>query len=265
MAPGGVVEGAAALDAEVLRHRDLHAFDVAAIPERLQDRIRKAHEQHVVDRALSEVMVDAEDVLLDERAEQDPVQVARRRRGPGRRASRRRRGTPFAHPDCASCSHDGSEERGRDRQVVRGVLCASERLSERREGRCVACSPRRRSEAVRRACRTRPGPGRRTSRRSPAPARATGRASSRPWPRRSPARRGAAPGHGLQRGEDLLVRQIARRPEEHERVRTMCRSSPILFPVHRLYRRAIGTIHSTGVSRVAPGGRIVSEDASHPT
>ena len=73
-----VVEAAASLDAEVLRHRDLHALDVGAIPEGLEDRIREAGEQHVVNGALAEVMVDPEDVALDERAEQDPIQVARR-------------------------------------------------------------------------------------------------------------------------------------------------------------------------------------------
>ena len=75
---GLVVEAAAALDAEVLRHRDLHALDVGPVPERLEERIREAEEQHVVDGALAEVVVDPEDVALDERAEQDPIQLARR-------------------------------------------------------------------------------------------------------------------------------------------------------------------------------------------
>ena len=58
---GFIVERAAALDAEILRHRDLHALDVVAVPERLQKRIREAEEDHVMHRALAEVMVDAED------------------------------------------------------------------------------------------------------------------------------------------------------------------------------------------------------------
>ena len=78
IAPVCVVEAAAALDAEVFRHRDLHALDVGPVPERLEERIREAEEQHVVDGALSEVVVDPEDVALDERAEQDPIQIARR-------------------------------------------------------------------------------------------------------------------------------------------------------------------------------------------
>jgi mannose-6-phosphate isomerase-like protein (cupin superfamily) len=46
------VEGAAALDAEVLRHRDVHALDVGTIPKGFHHRIRKAKEQHIVYSAL---------------------------------------------------------------------------------------------------------------------------------------------------------------------------------------------------------------------
>ena len=109
---GRVVEAAASLDAEVLRHRDLHALDVGPVPERLQDRIREAEEQHVVDGPLAEVVVDPEDVALDERAEQDPIQRARRGEVLRRRASRRRRGRPLAQPDCASCSTTGPKSGG---------------------------------------------------------------------------------------------------------------------------------------------------------
>ena len=45
------------------------------------------------------------------------------------------------------------------------------------------------------------------------------RASSPPWPRRSPARRGAALQHRLERREDLLVGEIARGAEEDQGVR----------------------------------------------
>jgi hypothetical protein len=39
---GFIIERAPALDAEVLCHRDLHTFDVLAVPERLQERILEA-------------------------------------------------------------------------------------------------------------------------------------------------------------------------------------------------------------------------------
>jgi len=64
--PGLVVEPAAPLHAEVLGHRDLHAFDVGAIPHRLEEGVGKAEEQHVVHGALAEVMVDAKDVVFVE-------------------------------------------------------------------------------------------------------------------------------------------------------------------------------------------------------
>src|SRR5215831_8524447 len=69
-----IVERAPALDAEVLCHRDLHAFDVLAVPERLQERILEAKEDHVMHRLLSQVMVDAEDRLLVKGREQDPIE-----------------------------------------------------------------------------------------------------------------------------------------------------------------------------------------------
>ena len=61
MVPVCVVEGAAALDAEVFRHGDLHALDMVAVPERLQERVGEAEEEHVVHRPLAQVVVDAED------------------------------------------------------------------------------------------------------------------------------------------------------------------------------------------------------------
>jgi predicted dinucleotide-utilizing enzyme len=74
---GRIVEEAAALDAEILRHGDLHALDMVAIPERLQKRIREAEVQHVMHRPLPEAMIDAESRRLVECAEQDSVELPR--------------------------------------------------------------------------------------------------------------------------------------------------------------------------------------------
>ena len=129
----GVVEPAASLDAEVLRHGDLHALDVGAIPERLEDRIREAREQHVVHGALAKVVVDPKDVPLHERAEQDPIQLARRDEvlpeGLLDDDARTFRATRLRQ-----LFHHRSKERGRDRKVMRRVLCASELTPERLEG-----------------------------------------------------------------------------------------------------------------------------------
>jgi hypothetical protein len=80
-----IVESAAALDSEVFCHGYLHAFDMVAIPKRLQERISETEEKHVVHRPLSKVMVDTEDCLLIEGAEQNPVEVLRRGEVPAKR------------------------------------------------------------------------------------------------------------------------------------------------------------------------------------
>jgi hypothetical protein len=48
-----LVEAAAPLDAEALRHRDLHALDVVAVPDRLDERVREAEEEEVLHRLRS--------------------------------------------------------------------------------------------------------------------------------------------------------------------------------------------------------------------
>jgi hypothetical protein len=47
---------------------------VIAIPERLEERVREAEEEHVVHRPLPEVVVDPKDRRLVEGSQQDPVQ-----------------------------------------------------------------------------------------------------------------------------------------------------------------------------------------------
>src|SRR6185436_7959185 len=75
---GLIVECASALNSEVFRHRDLDALDLIAVPERLKERILEAEKDHVMNRPLAEVMVDAEDVLLVESPEQNPIERLRR-------------------------------------------------------------------------------------------------------------------------------------------------------------------------------------------
>ena len=59
-----VVEAAAVVDTEVLRHRDLHRLDVAAVPDRLEERVGEAQVGDVLDRLLAEEVVDPVDLLL---------------------------------------------------------------------------------------------------------------------------------------------------------------------------------------------------------
>ena len=61
-----LVERPAVLDTEVLRHGDLHMVDVAAIPDRLEDRVGEPKGEDVLDRLLRQVVVDAVDLVLAE-------------------------------------------------------------------------------------------------------------------------------------------------------------------------------------------------------
>ena len=70
----GVVEVAAVLDAEALGHRDLHAGDVVAVPDRLDHRVAEAQVQELVGAHLAEEVVDPVqlglvDVLVDFRGQ----------------------------------------------------------------------------------------------------------------------------------------------------------------------------------------------------
>src|SRR5499427_10138376 len=73
-----IIKRAPPLDPEVFGHGDLHTLDMVAIPERFQECIGEAEEEHIVHRPLAQVMVDAEDRLLVEGAEQRVVERLRR-------------------------------------------------------------------------------------------------------------------------------------------------------------------------------------------
>ena len=53
------IKAAATIDAEFLGHRDLHALDVVVVPDGLEQRIGKAHDEQVLYRLFAEKMVDA--------------------------------------------------------------------------------------------------------------------------------------------------------------------------------------------------------------
>ena len=59
-----VVEVAAVVDAEVLGHRDLHARDVVAVPDRLEDRVGEAQIEDLGEAHLAEEVVDPVELLL---------------------------------------------------------------------------------------------------------------------------------------------------------------------------------------------------------
>ncbi len=72
---GLVVEGTAALDAEVFGHGDLDALDEVAVPEGFEEGVGEAEGDDVVDGAFGEVVVDAEDGGFGEGGKEDTVEL----------------------------------------------------------------------------------------------------------------------------------------------------------------------------------------------
>jgi hypothetical protein len=115
-----LVEPSAALDAEALGHRDLHALDVGAVPDRLDDRVGEAEIEQVLHRLLAEEVVDAVDRTLVEHLLQRAVDGPRARQvategllDDHARASGTTRG--------AELRRDGGEQARRNREVVAWV------------------------------------------------------------------------------------------------------------------------------------------------
>ena len=82
---GLLVELAPAGDAETLGHGDLDRFDVLAIPDRLEERIREPEIQQILNGFLGQVVIDSEDLGFVERGVQDPVEVPGRLEAPAER------------------------------------------------------------------------------------------------------------------------------------------------------------------------------------
>src|SRR5688572_32333784 len=62
-----LIQTAAAFDTEGLRHGELHAPDVLAIPKRLEEGVGKTEVEQVLHRLLAEKMIDAENPRLLDR------------------------------------------------------------------------------------------------------------------------------------------------------------------------------------------------------
>ena len=123
---GLFVEGAAPLDAEALGHRDLHALDAVAVPDRLEELVGEAEEQDVEDRLLAEVMVDPEDPPTSSNVScriRFSSRADLRSRPNGFSITTR---APSAHARLARFSDDRAEETRWYRQVVERVRCLIE-------------------------------------------------------------------------------------------------------------------------------------------
>src|SRR5205809_3462892 len=73
-----VVELAASHHAKALGHCDLHILDVLPVPDRLEERIREAEVQDVLNCFLPEVVIDAEDRRLRKVLVEHAIELSRR-------------------------------------------------------------------------------------------------------------------------------------------------------------------------------------------
>ena len=72
--PGLLVISGAMLHAERLRHRNLHVINILAIPDRLENRVRKAEHQNILHRHFAEIMVNPVNLRFGQRRQQIMIQ-----------------------------------------------------------------------------------------------------------------------------------------------------------------------------------------------
>ena len=188
-----VVVAAAVLDAQVLGDGDLDVVDVAAVPDRLEDRVGEPQHQQVLDGLLAEVMIDAVGLAL---AEDRPDAIVEGACAREVRPERLLDHDPAegvvvftGQPGVAELLGDQREELGRRRQVEQAIpeppgACGSAGRA-RRAGRCRPPGRRTSGSGSAGVARTRPRcrrPARRGRRGSPPPGgppRGTRRRSTR--------------------------------------------------------------------------------------
>src|SRR5690242_15109494 len=121
----GIVEPAAALDAEVLGHRDLHGRDARALPQLGQRQVGEPQVFQLDDRLLAEEVIDAQDLALVQQPVQPGVQLV----GRGQVVAERLldRGPALAQQfRRAELLHDGAEQGRGHLQVVQRPFRAAD-------------------------------------------------------------------------------------------------------------------------------------------
>src|SRR5580698_9775124 len=114
---GLIVEAAAALNTKIFGHGDLHAFNIAPVPERFHERVCETEDEHVLHGPLSQVMVDPENCRFIEMPKKDLIEMSRRLQVVTE-------GLLDDDPTFSSAAaagqmlHDGFEHSRRDRQIV---------------------------------------------------------------------------------------------------------------------------------------------------
>ena len=215
-----VVEPAPPVDAEILRHRYLHALHVIPVPDRFRPGIGEAEIEKVLYRLLSDEMVDAEDGLFVEDEVKDPIEPT----GRGQVAAK----GLFDHQSRVAgglglfeALDDRLEHARRNGEVIERTAPFAERVPKLLECRLVAIVA---ADVVHQ-------PGKLVEHLVvdladgllDAVAGPLAQLVDGPVVERHADHRlvqGAAPDHGVERGKDLLVRQVSCRAEKDERVRT---------------------------------------------
>src|SRR5262245_58121943 len=122
---GFLVELSPSVDAETLRHRDLHVLHVATVPDRLEKRVGKPEVEDVLHRFFSEVVIDTEDRLLREELVEDVVQLLRRGQIPAEGLLDDHAGVGGA-VRLSQLSDGLAEQARRNRKVVRRTVAVAE-------------------------------------------------------------------------------------------------------------------------------------------
>ena len=120
-----VIKLSAALDSEILGHRNLHVLYVVAVEDRLQKGVGKPEVQNILDRLFPQIVVDSKNTLLGEHLPQHPVELAGRFQIPSKWFFHNHSGILCAAGSMQLAHHVGKEARG-NRQVMHGATGTSE-------------------------------------------------------------------------------------------------------------------------------------------
>src|SRR6185437_6743129 len=132
-----LVETAAARYSETFGHGDLHTLDVTGVPDPFKERIGEAKVEKILDRFLSQVVVDAEDRMFRERRVKCTVKRLRRTQVSTKRLFNDHTGV-FHTSRLRQPFNNGCEHTGRNSEIVQRGCGGAELLAQTLEGRRFA-------------------------------------------------------------------------------------------------------------------------------
>ncbi len=244
----------ATVHAELFGQRDLNARHEIAIPDGLEKGVRKTKVKDIHDRLLPQIVIDPEDGVLGKYRACHRIELARRGEITPEWLLHDDAGI-FRQPRTTETQNYRFKKRRGNGEVVRGTMRLPERALERLECLGIVVVARyilQQGKQNPQRARTHDGARVPDALRDPFPQRrdAHGRA------------RHADDGHGkdtaldhrVERGKDLLVGEVTRHAEEHQRIR---RSRTVHF-VHLELPLVIGRHHSERVASGAPDASAAS-------